>query len=133
MSSRKRLGYNWKARQHRPASRKHEKHGGEKREGDGPVVELDKSLYGGNSLKSPLDTNEEVVLPKRPRLSKDETFKDTKKKKLNAKQRKRLMKVVEAKEKKAKVSTLINAHHTWQVKVQEDVVQCSLHFEYQLD
>ncbi len=100
MSSRKRVGYNWKARQQRPSSKKHG--------GEAVAVELDESLYKReleNTLKSPLDTNVEVVLPKGPKLSEKDTLNTLKRRRLNTKQRKRLLKVVEAKEKKAKVNS----------------------------
>lgn len=115
MSLKKRLGYNWKARQQKPTGKRSREKGGESK---GVAVELDDSLYGRKpewSLKSPLDTNIEVVLPKRPKLSEEEGIDNQKRKKLNAKQRKRLLKVVEAKEKKAKV-TLFKAHHTWEAE-----------------
>ena len=110
MSLKKRLGYNWKARQQRPTRKKHGS------EGNSVAVELDQSVCGGrereSDLKSPLDTNVEVVLPKRSKLSDEEIPNTVKRRKLNSKQRKRLLKVVEAKEKKAKVIP-IKAHHTW--------------------
>ena len=96
MSSRKKAGYNWRAR----------RSGNEK-----PVkksektchVELDESLFGSNACSNGLDTNVQVLPPKRPKLSDEDDTGTSKRKRLNSKQRKRLLKVVEAKEKKVKV------------------------------
>lgn len=109
MSLKKKLGYNWKARQQKTGTLK--KHGAE---AIAVPVELDSSVDGGGRelFKTPQDTNVEVLLPKKSKLTSEETASTSKRKKLNAKQRKRLLKVIEAKEKKAKV-VLIKEHHTW--------------------
>lgn len=105
MSRRKRTGYNWKARQQNIKA------------GSGGVrgihVELDESLRENESCRSLLDTNQQVLPPKGAGKCSEETCGDSKRRKLNSKQRKRLLKVIEVKERKAKVLTLNKAHHTW--------------------
>jgi hypothetical protein len=92
----KRVRYNWKARQN-----DHKKGEGKSVE----RVELDKSLFDGSCTDSehPLDSNVQILPTKKAKLSEDSDDRVVKRKKLSAKQRKRLLKVVEAKEKKAKV------------------------------
>lgn len=90
--------YNWKARQ---------RSGDElKKSGKASFqVELDESLFGSScaTCEYDLDSNIQVLPSRKARLSEDSDEHVVKRKKLNAKQRKRLLKVVEAKEKKAKV------------------------------
>ena len=94
----KRTRYNWKARQKSlPVEKKSEKtfH-----------VELDESLLDGgctNTSDYPLDSNLPVLPCKKAKVDEGSGEHAAKRKKLNAKQRKRLLKVVEAKQKKAKV------------------------------
>lgn len=95
MSVRKRLGYNWKARQQKDSQERRGK-GESLKESGTPIV----------------DTNQQILPPKRAKLGDEETCSTSKRKKLSSKQRKRLLKVIEVKEKKAKASTLIKAHHT---------------------
>lgn len=106
MSSRRRVGYNWKARQRKPKSEKIKRRGF--------CVELDEALFDSSSCsldRNEEDSNVQILPPKKVKLAEDAAG-TLERKKLNAKQRKRLLKVIEAKEKKAQV-TPINAHHTW--------------------
>lgn len=91
--------YNWKARQRSG-------NGLKKKSGETSVqVELDESLLGSScaTCEYELDSNMQVLPSKKARLSENSDEHVVKRKKLNAKQRKRLLKVVEAKEKRAKV------------------------------
>lgn len=95
MSSRKK-GYNWKARRSgndKPVEKSEKT----------CLVELDESLFGSNACSNELDTNVQVLPPKRAKLSEEYDTCTSKRKRLNSKQKKRLLKVVEAKEKKVKV------------------------------
>ena len=95
----KRVRYNWKARlQSRGNGEGHTKKKAFR-------VELDESLFDGSctNCEYPLDTNAQVLPSKKAKLNEDSDNHPAKRKKLSAKQRKRLLKVVEAKEKKAKV------------------------------
>lgn len=99
MSWKKRAGYNWKARQKNRLETV-------KKSSKAPFqVALDESLFGSScpTSESPLDSNVQVLPSKKAKLSEDGDTYVPKRKKLNAKQRKRLLKVVETKEKKAKV------------------------------
>ena len=112
MSQRRRKGYNWKARQQKGKTYA----GGQEREPEKNVhIQLVDSLLDGEACQSFQGSNQQVLLPKRARLSDEETCSTGKRKKLNSKQRKRLLKVIERKEKKTKVSVLIKEHPTWQL------------------
>ena len=104
MSRRKRTGYNWKARQQNVKASSWGV--------QGIQVELDESLRENESGRSLLDTNQQVLPSKGGNKCSEKTCGDPKRRKLNLKQRKRLLKVIEAKERKAKVDTLNKAHHT---------------------
>lgn len=94
----KRTRYNWKARQ------KKQQVG--KKPGKTFLVELEESLLDDsctNAHDCPQDSNIPVLPSKKARVDEDGGEHVVKRKKLNAKQRKRLLKVVEAKQKKAKV------------------------------
>lgn len=100
--TRKKLGYNWKARQ------SHYDQGGSRGAG--------RPASGLREEKARLEDSNVLVLPARRKRSVEEGEENTsKRKRLSTKQRKRLMKVLEAKEKKAKVVVLNNAHSTWEV------------------
>ena len=90
-------GYNWKARLQSGTEKG-------KRPTESFCVELDESVFGGTDNLAP-DTNAPVLPSKKAKLNEDEETCTVKRRKLNAKQRKRLLKVVEAKEKKAKVNS----------------------------
>ena len=98
--TRKKLGYNWKARQSH-----HDQGGG--RGAGGPASGL-------REEKARLEDSNALVLPAHRKRSVEEGEENTsKRKRLSTKQRKRLIKVLEAKKKKAKVVILNNAHSTW--------------------
>ncbi len=93
----KKLGYNWKARQSRrsePSNRTRET------VASGDAVSAQEVRYGD---ACDWDTNALVLPKKRAKLEPAEAINAHKKKKLSTKQRKRLQKIVEAKEMKAKV------------------------------
>lgn len=99
MSSRKKPGYNWKA---------HSNGGGN--EGMVPVPQeegLSKSdafiCWTGVGTSAAGDSNALVLPSKRKKTDASETKPASKRKKLSAKQKKRLQKIVEAKERKAQV------------------------------
>ncbi len=96
MAVRNRLGYNWKAR-HRSSKKSSHSFSVEAL----PEVELDNGLI--ETLKVQDDSNS-LVLPGTKRVNSN-TDKESlpKRKKLSHRQRKRLQKIVESKEKKAKV------------------------------
>lgn len=96
MSLGRRAGYNWKARQKRESKKKSV---------ETFSVELDESLFSSGCVtcECPLDSNVPVLPSKKVKLAEDYDSHGLKRKKLSAKQRKRLLKVVEVKEKKAKV------------------------------
>lgn len=97
--SRKRAGYNWKARAQQGGEKARARTGKQE-------VELDESLLASTYGPSPgLDTNVEVLPPKRAKLNAEGAEGEVKRKRLNAKQKKRLLKVVQVKEKKAKVNS----------------------------
>lgn len=102
MSVRERLGYNWKARQQK-RSHNGKLEGGAREKRINFQVELEESIFGSVCESSQQDTNVQVLPPKKEKLSEKGGFCTSKKRRLNPKQRKRLLKVVEAKEKKAKV------------------------------
>ena len=113
MSVAKKPGYNWKARQQKCVANKRIRGHTGKEDCEGHV-ELDQSCFSGYFEASPQDTNAQVLPPKKPKFSDKDDLGTVKRKKLSAKQKKRLLKVIEVKEKKAKVSCiLIEAHHTW--------------------
>lgn len=106
MAVRNRLGYNWKARQ-----RSSKKAGNSFSLEAVPKVELDTDPDPTDNY--PDDTNL-LVLPGTKRVSSGaDEGSIPKRKKLSSKQRKRLLKIVDSKERKAKVSVLNNAHSTW--------------------
>ena len=110
MSQKKKLGYNWKARQHKRSGFRHNQEcvlGS-----DLPVVELGSSATEYVATRVD-DSNVLVVPSKRKIVDSSEFERAPKRKKLSGKQRKRLQKVVEAKEKRARVSILIKKHYTW--------------------
>ena len=97
MLPRKKHGYNWRARQKQPKSVKkaREKH----------VEAVGNILYNKEVEYATLEDTNALVLPaKRKRSRQDEDGEAPKKKKLSSSQRKRLQKIVEAKERKAKVN-----------------------------
>lgn len=100
MSSRKRLGYNWKARQQK--EKVNEKSRSLKKDKTNGSPELEPSL-SYLPVQDGFDTNVEVLPSKKQKLVKEDDDDVHKRKKLSGKQRKRLLKVIEAKEKKAKV------------------------------
>ena len=114
MSSTKKRGYNWKARLQKCDAKVSSG-------GSSIYVELDQSCSSCHEA----DTNAQVLLPVKQKLSEKDDIHDVnglKRKKLSVKQRKHLLKVVEAKERKAKVFCLIKAHYTW-------LFIMTLHFE----
>lgn len=111
MPQKKKLGYNWRARQHKRGGFRHN------RElilrSDLPVVELGSSATEYD-VGTRVDDSNVLVLPSKRKIADSSEFERApKRKKLSGKQRKRLQKVVEAKEKRAKVSILIKKHYTW--------------------
>lgn len=99
MSARRKLGYNWKARQRKTESNSR----GRTVQGEGFRVELDSSLFGGGD-EGVWDTNVQVLPSKRAKSREEEEDCTTyKRKRLSSRQRKRLLKVIEVKERKAKV------------------------------
>ena len=101
MSSRKRLGYNWKARQRNV----HSNGGGD--EGTVPkekgLLESDALCWTGAGPSTAGDSNALVLPSKRKKTETSGTKPAPKRKKLSTKQKKRLQKIVEAKERKAQV------------------------------
>lgn len=101
MAVRKKPGYNWKARQYSvnkiSASI------------NSPKIEPDQVYLSGTNGSN----SDDLILPNRKRLDSSIEEYTPKRKKLSSKQRKRLQKIIESKEKKAKVSIPINAHPTW--------------------
>lgn len=110
MPPKKKLGYNWRARRHkRSGFRNNEEL---LLTSDLPVVELESSAT--EYVGARVDDSNVLVLPsKRKVVDLSESERAPKRKKLSGKQRKRLQKVIEAKEKKARVSVLIKEHCTW--------------------
>lgn len=106
MSTKRKLGYNWKARQQTAKS-----NGGRSR-GTLPEVEgLSESTY---HCAAGLDTNALVLPSKRKQTDAANGECAPKRKKLSVKQKKRLQRILETKKKKEQVSGcfLNNAHHT---------------------
>ena len=100
MSLRKKLGYNWKARQRKVCSN------GRSGEVALPKVEglSESATYCGSEGHGLVGDSNALVLPsKRKKTDQSDGEPAPKRKKLSSKQKKRLMKVLEAKEKKAQV------------------------------
>lgn len=97
MSSKKKLGYNWKARQ-----RKHQRDV-DTRERVVPKVEGLSETDAYLTCEGVGDSNVLVLSAKRKKVDTDNVEPAPKRRKLSVKQRKRLQKIVEAKEKKAQV------------------------------
>lgn len=109
MPPKKRLKYNWKARKSEPA--KNLSRGIGREEKDKPDI-AETTVYGVTS-NSVRDTNAPILPTKDKTVeSKDEKC-VIKKKRLSSKQRKRLQKIVLAKEQRKQVCTLFSAHPTW--------------------
>ena len=96
MSSKKRLGYNWRARQQKAQSNV----GGERvvPEVEG-FLDTDRRYH----VSGERDSNALVLPSKRKRTGSGDTEQAPKRKKLSTRQKKRLQKIVEAKERKAQV------------------------------
>lgn len=111
MPKKKKLGYNWRARQHKRSGFRHNQQSvwGS----DLPMVELGSSATEYVVGTRVNDSNVLVLPSKRKVADSSEFERAPKRKKLSGKQRKRLQKVVEAKEKRARVSILIKKHYTW--------------------
>lgn len=107
MAPKKKIGYNWKARQI-----DHTKHHRIR------VIELEQSekpvvLESHDSFPRDVqDVNATILVTrKKNEIPVDQCV--PRKKKLSSKQRKRLQKIVQTKEKRTKVSVPFNAHPTW--------------------
>lgn len=101
MSGRKR-GYNWKARQHKKDTVE-KRRKATKEVSKNLDVELDPSVFASSNSNDYDGTNVQVLPSKKQKLNVGEDIGISRKKKLSSKQRKRLLKVIEVKEKKAKV------------------------------
>lgn len=112
MSSRKRLGYNWKARQQKGNVKVRSR--SLKINGNG--VDVESSYSPSAPFRGVLDTNVEVLPSKKRKLDDaedgDAMSKVVYKRKLSGKQRKHLLKVIEVKKRKAKVIP-IKAPRMW--------------------
>lgn len=106
MAPRKKLGYNWKARQRQTKNPS-------KSLTIQEVPKFEGCADVDERISYPDDTNT-LILPsrKRPDLDADVEC-PPKRKRLSSKQRKRLQKIIESKERKARVSFPIKAHPTW--------------------
>ena len=110
MPPKKKLGYNWRARQHKRSGFRNNQE--LLLSSDFPLVELESSAT--EYVGARVDDSNVLVLPsKRKGVDSSESERTPKRKKLSGKQRKRLQKIIEAKEKKARVSVLIKKHCTW--------------------
>ena len=94
--AKKKLGYNWKARQQNGSN----KEVLDRRKSSICDVASEGSWRSGNNA---LDTNIDVLPPKKSKVDKKEDDVTVLKRKLSGKQRKRLQKVLEVKRKKAQV------------------------------
>ena len=101
MSSRKKLGYNWKARQGKAHSNGCGDEGTVPREKG--LSESDVLGWAGVGHSAAGDSNALVIPSKRKETDTSGTKPAPKRKKLSTKQKKRLQKIVEAKERKAQV------------------------------
>ena len=98
MSSRKKRGYNWKARQQKPHSNGANEGVVSQVEG---LSEMDAYSSVGHGV---VDDSNALVLPsKRKKRDVSDSEPAQKRKRLSTKQRKRLQKIIEAKERKAQV------------------------------
>ena len=97
MSSKRKLGYNWRARQQKKARSSVAAAKG--------VPELENFLETDTGLYTGLrgDSNALVIPSKRKKTRDDDAEPAPKRKKLSSKQKKRLQKIIEAKERKAQV------------------------------
>ena len=106
MAPRKKLGYNWKARQRQTKKPNKSLTTQEVPKFEGSTVVDERRSY-------PDDTNT-LILPCRKRPDSDTDVEcPPKRKKLSSKQRKRLQKIIESKERKVRVSVPIKAQPTW--------------------
>ncbi len=101
MPPRKKLGYNWKARQQKGGDSAKRKRGLINC-GDALDSQTEQQRQYEGACEG--DTNAFILPEKKARLDLSEIESTQKRKKLSSKQRKRLQKIVEAKERKAKVS-----------------------------
>ena len=107
MPPKKKLGYNWKARQQKRVDRI-------RKQNLSAPVRVEFGSPATDYVGACGDDSNVLVLPsKRKAPDSDEAERTLKRKKLSGKQRKRLLKVLETKEKKARVSVLNKAHCTW--------------------
>lgn len=101
----RRKRYNWKARQ--------QKHGeNSKYEGNMSLLGVLEDVQKGNDVNIALDDSNALVLPskRKHRGSEDADKPQPKLRKLSSRQRKRLEKIVEAKEKKSRVGVVEDRH-----------------------
>jgi len=109
MPPKRKLGYNWKARQQKRVDRI-----GKQNFSAPSSVRVEFERPATDYVGACGDDSNVLVLPsKRKANGSDEVERAPKRKKLSSKQRKRLLKVLETKQKKARVSILNKAHSTW--------------------
>lgn len=110
MPPKRKLGYNWKARQQKRVDRI-----GKQNLSAPSSVRVEFERPATDYVGACGDDSNVLVLPsKRKANGSDEVERAPKRKKLSSKQRKRLLKVLETKQKKARVSILNKAHSTWE-------------------